>query len=174
MESAVTTRVTIKDIDELQKISRQTFTDTYASGNTEENMRSYLQNTFSTERLSAELHDACSEFYFALLGDEVAGYLKLNTGKAQTELTNDNALEIERIYVRKEYQRRRIGKLLCETAIQRCRELHADYVWLGVWEENARAIQFYNKMGFTAFGKHIFVLGTEEQTDIMMKLAVSG
>jgi len=39
-----------------------------------------------------------------------------------------------------------------------------------VWEENPRAINFYKKNGFVEFDKHIFVLGDDEQTDIMMRL----
>jgi ribosomal protein S18 acetylase RimI-like enzyme len=42
-------------------------------------------------------------------------------------------------------------------------------VWLGVWEKNLRAISFYEKNGFIAFDQHIFQLGDDRQTDIMMK-----
>ncbi|HSC54125.1 MAG TPA: GNAT family N-acetyltransferase [Phnomibacter sp.] len=163
-------KISLADIDQLQEISRLTFHETFAAYNTEENMKSYLEEGFSTVKLSAELTDSNVEFYFAMLHNKVIGYLKLNFGASQTELQDNNALEIERIYVLKDFHGKAVGQLLYEKAIQRARQIKAGYVWLGVWEENQRAIHFYRKNGFVAFDKHIFKLGNDEQTDIMMKL----
>jgi ribosomal protein S18 acetylase RimI-like enzyme len=163
-------KIALSDINELQLISRQTFFETFSAGNTEENMTKYLDEGFSVEKLTAELKDRNSEFYFARLAESVIGYLKLNFGQSQTELQDDKALEIERIYVLKEFHGKNVGKLLYNQAIQIARQKNADYVWLGVWEENPRAISFYKKNGFVEFEKHIFKLGNDEQTDIMMKL----
>ena len=102
--------------------------------------------------------------------NNIIGYLKLNIGQSQTEIKNDNALEIERIYVLKEFHGQNIGQQLFEKALERAHAQKVDFIWLGVWEENKRAIQFYTKNGFIAFDKHIFKLGDEEQSDIMMKL----
>ena len=137
-------------------------------------MNKYLEEGFSIERLTAELTNSSSEFYFAVLDNQVIGYLKLNSGESQTELKDSKALEIERIYVLKEYHGRKVGQLLYEKAMQVARQTDADYVWLGVWEENPRAIRFYKKNGFVEFDKHIFRLGDDEQTDIMMKLPLKG
>ena len=163
-------KVTLKDIEQLQKIGRQTFLETFAESNTKENMKTYLQEGFSNEKLATELADNDSEFYFAMLKNEVIGYLKLNFGKSQTELKDNRALEIERIYVSKEFHGKSVGQILYDKAIQIAEKKNADYVWLGVWEENPRAISFYKKNGFIEFDKHIFMLGNDKQTDIMMKL----
>lgn len=163
-------KATLNDIDQLQKIGRQTFQETFSESNSEENMKNYLEEGFSNEKLTAELNDVNSEFYFATLDNEVIGYLKINFGESQTELKDSNALEIERIYVSKEFHGKSIGQLLYDKAIQMAKLKNADYVWLGVWEENPRAISFYKKNGFVEFDKHIFKLGNDEQTDIMMKL----
>jgi len=162
--------VTLNNIHQLQKIGRQTFYETFSAGNTEENMTKYLEDGFSIEKLTSELNDKNSEFYFAKLDNIVIGYLKLNFGQSQTELQDDKALEIERIYVLKEFHGKNVGQLLYNKAIQIARQKKADYVWLGVWEENPRAINFYKKNGFVEFDKHVFKLGNDEQTDIMMKL----
>lgn len=162
--------VTIIDIDRLQKIGRQTFSETFSAVNSEENMINYLADGFSIEKLSAEMNDVNSEFYFAWCNDEVIGYLKLNFGNSQTELKENKALEIERIYVLKEYHGKNIGQLLYDRAIEVATQKGAEYIWLGVWEENPRAINFYKKNGFIEFDIHIFKLGNDEQTDIMMKL----
>ncbi len=170
MEHMDIKRVTENDIDQLQKIGKQTFFETFSASNTEENMKNYLEGGFSKERLTVELNNPSSEFYFAILDNNVIGYLKLNFGQSQTELQDDKALEIERIYVLKEFHGKKVGQLLYEKAMQIAEQKNADYVWLGVWEENPRAMNFYKKNGFIEFDKHIFKLGDDEQTDIMMKL----
>ncbi len=170
METIEISKVTINDLDQLQKISRQTFFETYSALNTEENMTKYLQENFSIKNLSIELKNENSEQYFAALEDKVIGYLKLNFGIAQTELKNNKSIEIERIYVLKDFHGKNIGQQLYEKAINIARDKNADYIWLGVWVENPRAIRFYKKNGFIEFDKHIFKLGEDEQTDIMMKL----
>ena len=163
-------KVTINDIDQLQKIGRQTFFESFSERNTEENMKMYMEESFSLEKLSAELLNPNSEFYFAVSDNKIIGYLKLNFGQSQTELKDDNAFEIERIYVLNEFQGKNVGQLLYEKALQIARQRNADYVWLGVWEENLISINFYKKNNFVEFYKHIFKLGREIQTDIMMRL----
>jgi diamine N-acetyltransferase len=163
-------RIAIEDIEELQKIGRQTFEETFAASNSAENMNTYLEEGFSNEKLTAELQNENSELYFAELDGRVIGYLKLNFGPSQTELKDDKAIEIERIYVVKEFHGKKVGQVLYEKAIQVAIDKGADYVWLGVWEKNERALTFYKKNGFVEFDKHLFRLGNDEQTDIMMKL----
>lgn len=172
MENIEVRTVTLKEIEQLQNISRQTFSDTFSGVNTEENMKKYVAENFSLEKLTDELNNKDAAFYFATLNNDVIGYLKLNVGSAQTELKDEKSLEIERIYVLKDFHGKNVGQILYEKAVQVAQQKNADYVWLGVWEENLRAISFYKKNGFVEFDKHIFRLGDDEQTDIMMKLAL--
>lgn len=173
MEDIQINKITLDDIDQLQKIGRQTFYETFSESNSEENMQTYLDEKFSKEKLTEELTNKNSEFYFAVLDNNVIGYLKINFGESQTELQDKESLEIERIYVSKEFHGKKVGQLLYEKAIQIAKEKNAGYVWLGVWEENHRALSFYKKNGFVEFDKHIFRLGNDEQTDIMMKLQLT-
>ncbi len=173
MEDIQINKITLDDIDQLQKIGRQTFYETFSEYNSEENMQTYLDEKFSKEKLTEELTNKNSEFYFAVLDNNAIGYLKINFGESQTELQDDKSVEIERIYVSKEFHGKKVGQLLYEKAIQTAQEKNADYVWLGVWEENHRALSFYKKNGFVEFDKHIFRLGNDEQTDIMMKLKLT-
>ena len=163
-------KATINDLAALQQIGRQTFFETFATSNTAENMQQYLEEGFSNEKLNNELNNPNSVFYFALDNDNVIGYLKLNFGSSQTELQEGSAMEIERIYVLQDYHGKKVGQVLYDKAIEIAKEKQIGYVWLGVWEENPRAIRFYKKNGFVEFDKHIFRLGDDEQTDIMMKL----
>lgn len=169
MENITIQGVTVNDLAQLQKIGRKTFSETFSSGNTEENMNKYLVEGFSKEKLREELNNENSAFYFAVLDEKVIGYLKLNFGSSQTEIQDSISLEIERIYVLQEYYGKKVGQVLYEKALQVAEDKKVNYVWLGVWEENPRAIRFYQKNGFVEFDKHIFVMGDEEQTDIMMK-----
>jgi len=170
MEDIEIRKVTVNDVDRLQRIGRETFYEAFAAGNKEENIARYLEEGFATEKLTEEIENRNSSFFFAQLGSEVIGYLKLNSGESQTELKDEKALEIERIYVLKEYHGKSVGQLLYEKAMETARQGNFDFVWLGVWEANPRAINFYKKNGFVEFDKHIFNLGDEEQTDIMMRL----
>ncbi|PZP41424.1 MAG: GNAT family N-acetyltransferase [Pseudopedobacter saltans] len=170
MENIEIKRAFIGDIEKLQKIGRSTFVETFAGDNTKENMANYLEKGFSLEKLRLELQDPCSEIFFAQKEDLIIGYLKLNFGNSQTERQQDDALEIERIYVLKAFHGLKVGQLLYEKTVDIATERKIRYIWLGVWEKNARAIHFYQKNGFKEFDKHIFQLGSEAQTDIMMKL----
>jgi diamine N-acetyltransferase len=170
MENIQIIKVTLKDIPRLQQISKKTFFETFSAANTEANMKKYLDEELSFEKLTAELNDRNSGFYFATSDNNVIGYLKLNFGFSQTELKDPKAIEIERIYVLKEFHGKAAGQLLYEKAMQIAIHSNAEYVWLGVWEKNLRAISFYKKNGFMEFDRHVFKLGDESQTDLMMKL----
>lgn len=166
-------RIGLNEISQLQEIGRQTFFETFAESNSEENMQNYLSEGFTIEKLTTEINNPNSEFYFAAIENQIIGYLKVNFGEAQTELKDDKTLEIERIYVVKEFHGKSVGQILYDKAIEIANQKKVSYVWLGVWEENPRAISFYTKNGFIAFDKHIFKLGDDEQTDIMMKLKIN-
>lgn len=169
MDNLIIRKVTLSDVEQLQLIGRQTFHETFAPVNSEANMRQYLEEGFASDKLTAELNNPQSEFYFVLSDTTIAGYLKLNRGQAQTELKEQAGLEIERIYVLKAFHGKQVGQALYEKAMEVAGALHVEYVWLGVWEENNRAIGFYRKNGFEPFGQHLFRLGADVQTDILMK-----
>jgi ribosomal protein S18 acetylase RimI-like enzyme len=173
MEKIEIRKATIKDIYPLQTISKQTFLETFSASNSVDDMTAYLDEHFSVEQLLSELINDNSEFHFATLHNDIIGYLKINFGEAQTELQDSRAIEIERIYVLKTFHGKHVGQHLIEKAIQISKIRKAEYIWLGVWEENERAIGFYTKNGFKAFDTHLFRLGNDEQTDIMMKLVLT-
>ncbi len=170
MNNIEITKIDLNDLKQLQSIGKQTFFETFAESNTAENMQQYLAEGFTDDKLSLELNNPNSEFYFAKLNEKVVGYLKINFGLAQTELKENIGLEIERIYVLKEFHGKNVGQILYDIAFETAKQINAEYLWLGVWEHNPRAISFYKKNGFVEFDKHIFKLGDDEQTDIMMKL----
>ncbi|QKZ13959.1 GNAT family N-acetyltransferase [Spirosoma sp. KUDC1026] len=169
METITIRKASASDLNLVQQISRETFIDTFARHNSAADMAAYVEKCFNPEKVHAELTNPNSLFFIAWDADRPVGYLKVNTGGAQTELLDETALEIERIYVNRTHQGRNVGYLLYEKALDIARQKNKEYIWLGVWEENPRAIRFYEKQGFVPFATHLFMLGEDEQTDILMK-----
>ncbi len=162
--------VQLKDNKKLLDIGYKTFYDAFGPPvNTEENIQSYLREKFTLEIITKELQNPSSQFYFVILDNEISGYIKLNSKDAQTEQVHGNGIEIERIYVVKEHQGKKIGQILFEKSLQVAKEKKAAFIWLGVWDQNQGAIRFYKRNGFKIFDKHRFMLGTDVQTDVMMK-----
>ncbi|PBQ34403.1 GNAT family N-acetyltransferase [Sphingobacteriaceae bacterium] len=152
----------------LKNISVQTFSESFANANTMEDMDLYLKDTFNDALLEKELKDHETLYYLIFFGSEAAGYLKLNLGENQKESLKE-AVEIERIYILREFQNKNLGLHLLEKTYAVAQENNLKQVWLGVWEHNPGAIRFYKRNDFVEFGQHPFILGTDKQTDILMK-----
>lgn len=165
-------KTSIEELELLLNLSQKTFIETYAAHNSAESLNDYLKSNFNAKKLADELNNPESHFFVAKAEDEVVGYLKVNLGTAQTELANENALEVERIYVLDRYQGKSIGRGLLNKAIEVARQKAVEFVWLGVWENNTKAIGFYERMNFKVFDTHVFMFGKVEQTDLMMKLTL--
>jgi diamine N-acetyltransferase len=161
-------RCFLEDLYQLQKLSIETFNDTFKDQNSLENMNAYLEKAYNLEQLKKELSHTSSQFFFVYFNEEIAGYLKVNTLDAQSEEMGDDAFEIERIYIKKPFQMHGLGKYLLNRAIEMAEEQGKKKIWLGVWEKNENAIAFYRKMGFVQTGAHSFYMGDEEQTDFIM------
>ena len=162
-------KCTLQDLELLCKISRETFYQTFADYNTAENMRAYLDSAYNEEKLYRELSNPNSSFFFVYVDERVAGYLKLNEFAAQTDINDIDSLELERIYILKEFQGAGLGKDLLDYTISIAIEHGKKYIWLGVWEHNERAKHFYDKNGFYRIGAHSFVVGDDVQTDFVMR-----
>jgi ribosomal protein S18 acetylase RimI-like enzyme len=165
---AVLHRCSLDDLADLQTISRGTFEETFREMNTPENLQVYLDGAFNRGKLSAELQNPGSSFYFLLVDGQLAGYLKVNQGDAQTDLHEADTLEVERIYLKSAYQGQGWGRWMLEQALEIARQAGKRAVWLGVWEKNTHAIAFYQRLGFQIVGTHAFVMGDDHQTDYIM------
>lgn len=159
----------LENLPALQKICRETFYETFADSNTESDMKKFLDESYSTEKLKSELLDKNSATFLAEENGEILGYLKLNIKTAQTEKVFENALEIQRIYILKKAKGRGIGSSFMNFAEEKAKELNLPVIWLGVWEHNEAAKSFYAKRGFKRFSEHTFTVGTDPQTDWLLK-----
>lgn len=171
MQAKFTIRIaTLEDARTIRDLGINTFQDTFGKSNTPEDMKLYLDKSFSAEQVESELSEILTTFVLAYDGEQVVGYAKLRASDTIPEgLNSTNAIEIERIYSAKEYIGKQVGKALIEWCLSYAKLNGFDTVWLGVWEHNPRAIAFYQKWGFEQFGSHPFLLGTDLQTDLLMK-----
>ncbi len=167
-------KVTIEELEQLQSISQTTFLQAFEADNDPGDMKAYVEEAFSLAQLKKELEHPESRFFFALHKNQVIGYLKVNWGAAQTEHPLEHAMELQRIYVLADFHGHKIGQLLMDKTLEIAREEKMASIWLGVWEENIKAVRFYKKNGFEVFGTHQFLLGEDLQTDLVMKLDLQG
>lgn len=107
---------TIDMLTDLQYLCRTTFYETFSDSTDEEDMRKFLAETYSAEKLSAELANSESVTFIAYKNGTPLGYLKMNIGNAQTEKCLDNALEIQRIYILKSAKGQGIGSAFMQIA----------------------------------------------------------
>ena len=157
------------DFNILLSFAKETFITAYAHLNEPSDFQAYLDEAFNPENFKKEMENHDSQFWLLEENNELIGYLKLNFGNAQTDLKEDDGMEIERIYVLNKLQGKGLGKLLIEKAIQIAKEAKMKYVWLGVWDINHKAIKFYEREGFEKFGTHVFPIGSEDQTDFLLR-----
>lgn len=157
------------DAHDLTTLGITTFVDAFAHHNTAEDMDLYVTGEMNVEKIEAELLVPDNIFFMAYVGDALAGYAKVRSVNPPPELNGVKALEIERLYVLKQFQNKHIGLALLEHCISFARSKLCSIIWLGVWEHNHGAIRFYERIGFSRFGAHGFRLGNDDQTDILMK-----
>ena len=166
-------RIQNDKLEILRDISIKTFVETFASQNKEENIKQYLDTKMSLANLKKELNNLGSYFYFIILNKRIIGYTKLNFESAQTEeIFIDKAFEVERIYLLSKHSRKGYGRKAFENIFQIGRKKGYEKIWLGVWEYNKNAIEFYKHMGFKMFSKHSFLLGDDNQTDLLLKIDI--
>jgi ribosomal protein S18 acetylase RimI-like enzyme len=162
-------RCTPNDLPTLQALAEKTFRESFAIYNTPENMEYYVSHSLSMEKLKEELLHPESDFYFAIAEGAPVGYLKLNRGAAMTDPQGEEAMELERIYLLAAHQGQGVGGILLQKAMDLAAAAGKAYLWLGVWDENHRAINFYERHGFYRCGQHNFTLGSEIQTDYFFR-----
>lgn len=170
MDESITIRTaSLEDAQAIVSLGIRTFRDTFDDVNTPENMMRYLNQTFTVKKISEEIREPGSLFLLAERGEEIIGYARVRNSQTPVELKHFKSLEIERLYADKRFLGKRVGYLLMSQCIQFAEDNGYEVVWLGVWENNERAIAFYRKWQFERFGEHTFMLGDDAQIDWLMK-----
>ncbi len=161
--------VSNQHLDELLVLAKTTFTSAFKDQNSPENFRLYMQKAFNRSIFLEQLNNPDMCFYFIKKQDITVGYIKLNERNAQNEQFDVPSIELERFYIQRNFQGQNIGQQVLQKVIQIAKEKEVDFLWLGVWDRNHKAIRFYERHGFVKFGSHPYFLGNDEQTDFLMK-----
>jgi ribosomal protein S18 acetylase RimI-like enzyme len=163
-------KATLSDLPELLALARTSFLQAFTVGNKPENVQAYLAEAFTEDKLTKEMLEPASTFIVASLGGKLVGYTKLNLAAAQADVQDPRSVEVARLYTLEEVWGKGLGQLLLDAGINFARQEGKTWLWLGVWEHNARAIRFYEKNGLRIFGSHPFPFGDEIQTDWLMRV----
>lgn len=174
----MTTKIAIRAVqpdmlDSLVHLERQTYTETFGNTYRPEDLNAYLQEKKSPATLQQELEAEGTLYYFCYYEDTPAGFLKLNLHKQPDDeartLLPTPVMELEKIYVLQAFQGFKLGKALIHHAYEVARERAIKTIWLGVWEFNTKARSFYEREGFERFSEHSFLVGSQRDTDWLLK-----
>ena len=157
----------------LAELGARTFSDTFAADNTPEDMAAYLASSFGPSQQAAELADRRCSYQIAEVNGVATGYALLRSGNAPNGVTGEKPIELVRLYISRESLGSGVGAALMQACIDEAKERGYETLWLGVWENNQRAQAFYRKWNFTEVGTHLFQLGDDLQTDILMQRSIS-
>lgn len=165
-------RATIEDIDVLVQIARKSFYGAFAQSprNSPEDLKSYMDRAYTVEVFSAEMADDDITYFVAEIGGKLVGYAKLKQNSCEEGVAGENPIELCRLYNLQEFIGKGVGKALILKCLEFAGANRHDTIWLGVWEDNTSAINFYRKFGFEKCGEHVFQLGEDPQTDWLMQL----
>lgn len=164
-------QATIDDAKLLTELSFTTFWDAFAHHpkNAPDDLAHYMQRAFSESQITTELGDEKNSFLVAEIDGKPAGYSKIIIDSIEPGITSTRPVELARLYSHQEYLGKGVGQGLMDACFEQAKSENRDVMWLGVWEYNPRAQKFYQKNGFRFVGEHIFQLGADPQTDLLMQ-----
>jgi ribosomal protein S18 acetylase RimI-like enzyme len=158
-----------EDAQALATFGARTFAEAFGADNTAADLDAYLSANFTEPRLAQELADPTNWFLIAEIGAPLVGYAKLHTGEAPKSVSGARPIELSRIYVSSDFHGRGVAPALMQRCMDDAREAGFETMWLGVWERNPRAHAFYRKWGFRKVGEHVFMFGSDPQTDWILE-----
>jgi GNAT superfamily N-acetyltransferase len=162
----------VTDASLLAELGARTFSDTFAADNDSEDMAAYMAEAFSPAKQTEEILDALSFWLIAEIDNEAVGYAQLKASVAPECVTGAMPVELVRFYVVQRWHGSGVGARLMGACLDEARLAGYQTLWLGVWEHNGRAQAFYRKWSFEEVGAHIFQLGSDAQTDVLMARSI--
>lgn len=160
------------DAPRITALGRATFTETFAADNTPEDLALFLDGAYTPERQAAELADPAMTTWIATVDGEAAGFAQLRRGAPEACVQGPRPVELQRIYVLARFHGQGLAQDLLQAVLDQAAQDGFHTLWLGVFERNARGLAFYRKMGFRPVGTHVFVVGTDPQTDCILERPV--
>ena len=153
------------DATALAELAERTWDETFAADNRNEDMELYVAEAYGTPQQQRELLDPDITTLLVECDGELAGYAQLRSGPPPDCVAGESPLELWRFYIASPWHGRGLAQALMQRVDLEAQRRGGRTLWLGVWEHNARAKAFYSKCGFTDVGSHVFLVGTDPQTD---------
>jgi ribosomal protein S18 acetylase RimI-like enzyme len=164
---------TAADAAVVADLARRTFYDTFAPTNNPADMALHLADAYGVDQQTRELTNRDITTLLVEDGGAAIAYAQVRGDHVPACVTGPNPIELWRFYVDRPFQGRGVAQALMDRVKAVARERGARTLWLGVWERNDRARAFYVKCGFADAGEHIFLFGTDPQTDRVMVTSLS-
>jgi len=151
-------------------IGKKSFLDAFMPFfNRFEDLLEYLEHTYDIEKIANSIAKSNNVFFVALYNNRPVGFAKVKKQSLNKQITDSRQMELQKIYVLKEYHGKGIAQALLHSIRQLAKTIQPDCIWLDVILQNSRAIRFYEKNGFEKCGKHFFKIGTQTFTyDVMI------
>ncbi|MCZ4312521.1 GNAT family N-acetyltransferase [Comamonadaceae bacterium G21597-S1] len=165
MSSVIVRRAAISDALALSQLAANTFAETFGADNTPEDLAAHLQSVYGVAQQSDELADPDVVTLLAYMDTELVGFAQVRRNKPPSCVVQERPVELHRFYLIRSAHGKGAAAPLMQQARAAAKELGGRHLWLGVWERNPRAVAFYVKSGFVKVGSHVFVVGSDRQTD---------
>ena len=174
LRAGVTVRAaTVADAAALAAFAARAFRETYAHLNDEAQTSAHVTRTFSESRQRAEIDDPMRRMLVIEVDGALAAYALVHLGvPAPAGPLSEGPAELERIYVDAPWHGRGLSDALMDAILEVTGAANVESLWLSVWEENARAIRFYQRRGFREVGMMTFMYGHEAQLDKVLVRSV--
>lgn len=158
-----------EELSLLRHLAIESYRQTFEASNTTENMEAFIRRTYSQDAVEREWAEPGSVCYLAWEGNTAVGFVRLRLCDEVANQLGTNTIELQRLYVHPGHQGRQVGSGLMSVAVEYAKLHQFDWIWLGVWERNFKAQDFYSRWGFERFGEHIFQMGDDPQIDWLLK-----
>jgi ribosomal protein S18 acetylase RimI-like enzyme len=165
-------QATVDDAGALARLAKSTFIDTFVAENSKNDMDLHCTKHFSTEIQRHEILDPNCVTIIADLNGELVAFAQVRLHSPKDCVSADHPSELHRLYVSAEWHGKGIAHQTMSRALTTAAHCGADYIWLGVWEHNPKAIAFYQKYGFKIVGEHVFQMGEDPQRDLVMAIEI--
>lgn len=159
----------LEDIPAMRQVAISSYRDTFSDSNSPENMEVFLKGAYALEKLIEEFNEPKSIIMLAWEGSQQVGFVRLRESTEVEAQLGNNTVELQRLYVLTAAQGKSVGRKLMEQALTYALEKKYDWLWLGVWERNFNAQQFYLRWGFEKFSEHTFMMGDDPQIDWLLR-----
>jgi ribosomal protein S18 acetylase RimI-like enzyme len=158
-----------QNLDNLLALAIKIFIEAFESQNNPDDFKSYTDEAFNKEKFTEEFYEEGSQFFEVFDDENLIGYARLRENNEVDHYLGKNHIELQRIYIDSPYHGRGMANQLLNACEEHALLSGKEWIWLGVWEHNPKAQQFYRKHGYEKFSEHKFMVGQDEQTDWLMR-----